>query len=355
MSIERPAARDPNPVAASAPDLPFRPYRAETGGAAMYPLRDDAKTLVRRLGLTNSFGYYRDIVECLAGLKRHVIRPLRDFAVPVPAGYVLIGLRHDMDTEPYSSLDVARELHAAGLMGSFYVLHTAEYYGQWIDGVFRRTEEIAPMLRQIQDDYRCEVGLHNDGLWVYQNSGVDGSQAVADELAWLRREGLHIVGTAAHNSAPVYGAENFELFRGRSGRSSCTLVGGRQVSLQTLDEEALGLTYEANAPEIEPDGHSRLDEWLRMTAADPVRDPTWMRHYLVDHPLCRWGSDFNVWLIGRDRWVIGGHRCRRPVFLWDVAFDQVAHFLNGAPDGCRVVLHVHPLYIDLEHPEPAPR
>jgi len=314
----------------------------------MYPLRDDAKTLVSQLGLTNPFGYYRQIVEWLAGLKRCAIRPMSDFRAPVPHGHVSISLRHDMDTEPYSSVEVARELHAAGLSGSFYVLHTADYYGQWIDDVFRRTTEIAPMLRQIQDDFRCEVGLHNDGLWVYEKSGADGSRAVTEELAWLRSEGLNIVGTAAHNSAPVYGAENFELFRGRAALNRSHInVDGRTIPLQTLDESALGLAYEANFPKPAKRKQPGLERYLSDFPDDAVRNRKWMRTYLVDNPHCAWGAHYNLWLIGRDRWVIAGRRRLRNLFAWNATLNDVKKFVGRVPGGRRIVLHIHPVYIDL--------
>jgi hypothetical protein len=325
--------------------ISYLPYSAADGGA-MYPPRGEAQTLVRQLGLTNSSAFYRRVLEWLKSDARIDVRYLRDLAKPVASGRIAVALRHDMDTEPYSSVEAARTLRDANLPGSFYVLHTAEYYGQWHGGVFRRSDGIAPMLREIQDECGCEIGLHTDGLWVFQKWTADGAQAIVEELAWLRKEGLRISGSAAHNSAPVYGGENFELFRGRSARHSCALPHLPPVPLQVLDERVLGLDYEANHPEIEIEGPSRLDEWTQLDVADPVRDERWMRFYLLEHPLCRWGSDFNLWLIGRDKWAIGGHRLRNGVFVWNAAFHGVAEFVERAPSGSRVVCHIHPIYID---------
>jgi hypothetical protein len=326
----------------------FLPYQAETGGSVMYPLRHDAKTLVRQLGLTNPFDYYCRFVEWLAGQRTCHVRQMRNLMAPAHDNRVAVGLRHDMDTEPYSSVEVARALHAAGLSGSFYVLHTADYYGQWFDGVFRRNADIAPMLRQVQDDFGCEVGLHNDALWVYQQNGADGSQAVTEELAWLRSEGVSVVGTAAHNSAPLYGAENFEIWKGRAALSRTALpFGDRTIPLQTLDEDALGLAYEANFPSPTQHDSTRLRSYLAGSPDDAVRNPTWMRTYLVDNPHTKWGAHYNLWLIGEDRWVIGGRRWWRTTFMWDATLVDVQAFLSGLAAPCRVVLHIHPVYIDL--------
>lgn len=322
-----------------------RPYRTVDGGT-MYPGRDDAQSLVRRLGLTNPAGYYRRILGSLGDRERFDVRTMVEAAAAPVSDRVLVSIRHDMDTEPYSSVEAARALRAAGLRGSFYVLHTAEYYGRWRDGLFERCDAIAPILREMQDECGCEIGLHTDGLWVYQRWQADGAQAIAAELAWLRGAGLRIAGTAAHNSAPVYGAENFELFAGRSVRRACTAPDGSGTPLQVLDERGLGLEYEANAPELESDGLSRLEAWMRLDPADPVRDEQWMRTYLVEHPICRWGADYNFWLIGADRWAIGGHRLRNGAFAWDATLDDVVRFMAGLPRGARMVVHIHPLYID---------
>lgn len=333
------------PDAASAAVGAFGPYAAG-GGGAMYPRREEAQDTIRRLGLVNPPAYYLDLLAWLRSDARLDVRPLRAALLEPPdPARVLVSLRHDMDTEPYSSVEAARALHAAGLPGSFYVLHTAEYYGQWHDGSFRRSSEIAPMLRAMQDDYGCEIGLHTDGLWVYQRWRADGAQAIATELAWLRDEGLRITGTAAHNSAPLYGAENFEIFRGRSVRRWCSAGDGIETPLQRLDERALGLEYEANAPELERPP-AALDDWIMMAAADPVRDPRWMRTYLLEHPICSWGADYNLWLIGCDRWAIGGHRRRDPLFTWNASLADVVAFVASVRPASRLVFHVHPLYID---------
>ena len=119
----------------------------------MYPLRDDAKTLVRELGLTNPFDYFRRFLDGLVTSGRYAVRQIRDLTAGDSGDRVIVGLRHDMDTEPYSSVVVARALSECGLTGSFYVLHTADYYGQWVDDVFRRTDEITQYIVQTTDSF----------------------------------------------------------------------------------------------------------------------------------------------------------------------------------------------------------
>ena len=116
--------------------------------------------------------------------------------------------------------------------------------------------------------------------------------------------------------------------------------------MQTLNETELGLTYEANWPEIAHVNNTiELNRYLSNILTDAIRNPNWMRTYLLDNPYCRWGSDYNLWLLGDDSWVISGHIKRDPKFEWGVTLEQVFHFLETIPNGKHVVCHIHPIYI----------
>ena len=83
--------------------------------------------------------------------------------------------------------------------------------------VWLRHGAAAAIYREIQE-LGCEIGLHIDPYKLYLDDGIDGAAALTTELAWLRSEGLRIAGTSAHNCVPVYGVENFEVFRGHEIR-----------------------------------------------------------------------------------------------------------------------------------------
>lgn len=306
-----------------------------------------SKRYKETLNLSNEYSYYQRFLDYLSSNQDCDIQPLRDMLEPLPPEKFRLCIRHDMDIEPFSSLQLSRSLFEAGIQGSFYVLHTAEYYGKLEEGRFKRYSYVPAMLLAMQEKYGCEVGLHNDALWVYTRWRMDGASAMTSELQALRDEGIRIVGTAAHNSAPVYGAENFEIFSGRASLDRKLLNrDGLKIPLQSLRENDWGLAYEANYPKlIARSNKEMLNDYLSNLPVDAARNMDWMRTYLLDNPHCRWGADYNLWLVGIDTWVISGHMEFDPLFLWDVSMETVKGFLDEVKPGRKVVCHIHPFYI----------
>ena len=96
-----------------------------------------------------------------------------------------VALRYDIDADPETAVRLARYNARYGLAGSFFVLHTAYYYGAWADGVWcRNAGMVRDWVRLVLAG--AEVGLHLDPLGLYANPGVDGAAAVRTELAYLR-------------------------------------------------------------------------------------------------------------------------------------------------------------------------
>lgn len=328
--------------------IKFDPYKVEdTTEYDLDALIEASNRYKKNINLSNDFSYYQRFLDILRSNPRCDVRPLNQITEPVSPDKYRLCIRHDMDGEPFSSPSLSKALFDSGLSGSFYVLHTAEYYGRLAEKKFQKYSYIIELLRAIQDDYRCEVGLHNDGLWVYQKWKMDGSQAVTSEINWLRSNGLRVIGTAAHNSAPVYGAENFELFQGRAFLRRKLLIKNMQIiPLQSLSENELGLMYEANYPDFTENKLSlSVYKYLSSLPSDAIRNPSWMKKYLLDNPICRWGHDYNIWLIGVDKWVISGSTIFDPVFVWDATLEDLDNFLNQVNPQKRIVCHVHPVYI----------
>lgn len=177
-----------------------------------------------------------------------------DFSEAPPSNQVQCLIRHDLDIDVVSALSMAKIERDLGIRSSWYILHTAPYYGTFgRDGVFYRNESMRHVYRAIQD-MGHEIALHTDGLHVYQNQRRNGAQAIETEIAWLREAGIDVRGTTAHNSWGIYGAENFALFDGKPLRGG-TKAGecpnyvehnGVRTPLQVLSEKELGLSYEAN-------------------------------------------------------------------------------------------------------------
>ena len=295
--------------------------------------------------LVSPFSIYQRLCDLLATDRRFDVRPLARLMAPIAEGRVAVALRHDVDADICTALRAAAELVRRGLPGSFYLLHTAGYYGDFKDHIFRRQPALTSIIEDLLET-NCEIGLHSDALSIYCEHGINGAAAIKTEIAWLRRQGANIQGTVAHNSAVLYGAENFEIFRNRAlgGRRSFAW-GERRVPLQVLDEKALGLTYEGNYPLIvdHPDEQDPKS-YLAGTTDDEVRSASWQRKYFLHNPVFERDYDVSIWLLARDSWVIARHTARKDLH-WPVSTERVLSFLKEADPGSRLVFNIHPEYV----------
>ena len=258
-----------------------------------------------------------------------------------------LAVRIDVDMDLMAAADMANLASIREMPLSFYLLHTAAYYGVRDGKTFRRFSRNSAIYNLLQD---CghEVGLHTDALTIYRDWGIDGASAIRTEIEWLRSEGLRISGTAAHNCAPVYGAENFEIFDNRViGNRNHTVSDWSYLPLGVLNEEELCLKYEANAatPSDRIGTEAQAEYLSGLPCADFNRNATWMRKYLLENPHNSWGSDFSIWHLGGGFWVISGkNQTGESVFRFGVSQEQVIGFISDLDLSLSVVLVLHPAY-----------
>jgi len=74
----------------------------------------------------------------------------------------VISLRHDIDGNIDSALKIAEMEYRHNINATYFILHTAEYYGTTEKNYEKHNEEIIPLLKKLQDDYNHEIGWHND-------------------------------------------------------------------------------------------------------------------------------------------------------------------------------------------------
>ncbi len=268
---------------------------------------------------------YRQLIASLAAMPRVACVTLRDLCrQPTRDDSVRLAIRHDVDGDIVAALRGAEIEAAFGVPTSYYFLHTAFYYGRFEGPLFRRHACMAHVYRQIQT-LGHDVGLHTNGLEIYEDYKVDGAQAIACEIAWMRGSGIDVFGTVGHGSKAVYGAENFEIFKGRAkGKARIKdglqepaelCINGKSAWTRVLDESELGLEYEGNdifwhkKTKVEYGATRTLDGW-------------------------RWNRRF-------DRDAPGALAfCSQEAMLADIAQLE---------SGSCVVLTVHPCYYGLRH------
>ena len=159
---------------------------------------------------------------------------------------------------------------------------------------------------------------------------------------------MKIYGTCAHNSAPVYAAENFEIFKGRAAWNR--FVGFKnniQFPLQILDETELGLTYEANyaITKINKPSRKAMQFMSILPQGDVVRNKKWFKTYKLSNPIFEYTIDIELWLLGIDYWVIINRSSKIKKIKFGADLKEITRLLNSLHSGLRIVINIHPLYV----------
>ncbi len=324
-----------------------RSFNVATGGDAKADIEARCAAVVdstAKLGIVNPFSYYEEFVTGIERANISVV-PLSEIAQPNASGAKRIALRHDIDADIVVAIACAQHLERRGLPGSFFPLHTAHYYGRFDRNgdalTFVRHEGLGELLADLRRT-GMEIGIHNDALGVIHDQGADGIGHLVGEIEWMRGSGINVRSTVAHNSAAVYGAENFEIFKGLAVGDRCVVHWrGCSIPLQTLDMAGLGLEYEGNHPRLRPALDLKRLQRITEGKGDLLRQPDWLKAYFLDHPVFERGYDYDAWLIGRDQWVVAG--------AGDVHFPLTqSEFLNtlaALPNKTDIVVSVHPIYV----------
>lgn len=195
--------------------------------------------------------HYEAFVEELADASRFDVVPHHRLRAAA-RDRVVVGLRHDVDARIASALDMAAVEARRGLSATYFILHTASYYGTLGARGPRHRESLIPKLRELQD-MGHEIGWHNDLVTLECVHGVDPRQYLASELAWLREHGIEVRGTASHGSYWAhrlgyhnnYFFEDFDDVFKEFPNNVAVEVGGRRRTLTKGRLAEFGLEYEA--------------------------------------------------------------------------------------------------------------
>lgn len=337
-----------NKLLVSIPPLRFYCYRVRAGIFDKDGIEKWCKEVnqyyAKQGDLLSEFTVYEKVVNSLITSPGVDICAMSDL-MTYESNKAIVALRHDVDADVNTALKAAKFLSENSVPGSFYLLHTATYYGYFEDYLFHRQPGMKYFVKELVKT-GCEIGLHTDPLSIYCEHNTNGEEAVVKEIKWMRSQGAHICGTVAHNSAPLYGAENFEVFKNRAlADRDGFIYKGKKIPLQVIDESKLGIKYEGNYPILSPDMDSQeLRDYLSSGGYNGIRDLDWQQQYFINNPVFSRPYDVSIWLLASDSWVIAIHKSPGQV-RWPVKTDAVIEFIGSLTPGERVVINIHPEYI----------
>jgi len=264
-----------------------------------------------------------------------------------------IGLRFDIDADPLTGLLQARVLSRFSLPSSFYVLHTAPYYGVFNGYGFVRSGEFDYYLDELVSS-GCEVGLHTDPYTIYVEQGIDGGEAVAEELNWLQSRVGRITSTCAHNSLFRWGVASSEIFEERVlwDREVKSPI-GQSLPIGVLKESDFGLEFEGSFAVP----RRRRVEMPKVVAASgsgsvAAYEGDWLEGFLLNNPAHDFDErlDFQVWYFGKETWVLAGTWNSESVYLRFSGWKDLISSLKSNYRGARIMFVFHPCYSLLDEP-----
>jgi hypothetical protein len=147
---------------------------------------------------------YEKFLNYISLSDHFLIVPLKDFKNATSNDKVILSLRHDIDDNINAAVKMAYREHEYGIISSYFVLHTARYYGKKVGSSFIRNENVIYYLKAIQDTFGHEIGFHNDLVTLQLMYDIPSREYLKDELNYLRGNNINIVGTTYHGSPYCY-------------------------------------------------------------------------------------------------------------------------------------------------------
>jgi len=131
--------------------------------------------------------------------EKFVVLPLNEMRNTYDNSKVVVGLRHDVDLNPFKALEMAKIDNLYRIRSTFYFLPTAEYYGTISNSTIVRSPGIENLFKEIHDT-GAEIGIHNDLLTIMIVYGLNPFEFNRQEIAFYKSLRIKIYGTAAHGS-----------------------------------------------------------------------------------------------------------------------------------------------------------
>ena len=147
---------------------------------------------------------YEKFLKYLISSNRFLIVPQKDFDKTFSDDKVVLSLRHDVDDDINASIKMAYIEHKYGIVSTYFILHTAKYYGITKANYFKRNDKIIYYLEKLQNSFGHEIGIHNDLVTLQVIYHIEPKSFLSNQLKWLRDNGINVYGTSAHGSNYCY-------------------------------------------------------------------------------------------------------------------------------------------------------
>jgi hypothetical protein len=235
-----------------------------------------------------SYSVYEKFLKNLLQTGRFMFVPVNELATTNSTDKVLISLRHDIDYDIASSVRFARREHKLGIRGTYYFLHTADYYSETIPGYSERKPSVLDYMKKIQNCYNHEIGWHNDLVTLQVVYRIDAEQYLFNELEWLKANNIKIDGTCNHGSPFCYKYFYLNCYFWKSFGSvfpfknfESVFIGNQNIKINKYDLSHFGLKYDADLLRIhrmladvhlinENRWHMKLIDWNSFKPGDKI-------------------------------------------------------------------------------------
>jgi hypothetical protein len=184
--------------------------------------------------------------ELLYKLKqdKFIVLPLNEMRNTINESKVVVGLRHDIDFNPFKALEMSNIEKSYGLRSTYFILATTEYYGHFGTSGVVRNRGMEQLYKELSNN-GAEIGIHNDLLTVMIYYKIDPLAFNKKELFFYDSLKIPVHGTAAHGSALARATlSNFNIFSDFATKDSVEYL-GMKYPLGQHSLKEFGFEYEA--------------------------------------------------------------------------------------------------------------
>jgi len=186
---------------------------------------------------------YHELMALLSQDK-YIALPLNKMRRTYHDSKVVVGIRHDVDFNPFKALEMAYIEKSYGIRATYFFLATAEYYGKISDFIITRSPGIESLFKEVHNT-GAEIGIHNDLLTVLITDKIDPYQFNKEELKLYKSLRIPIYGTASHGSALAkVTVPNYQIFSDFASSDSLDFQ-GKKYPLGKHSLKECGFRYEA--------------------------------------------------------------------------------------------------------------